>query len=66
MLDIDKLPAMYSAWRTRYEERDLRCDIIDRTVKGDFDEFDPDEENVTVHMIAEVIAAELPEFLYVS
>lgn len=48
MLEIDKLPAMYSAWRTRYEERDLRCDIIDRTVKGDFDEFDPDEENVTV------------------
>jgi len=47
MLEIDKLPGMYSAWRQRYTERDLRIDVIDRTVRGDFDEFDPDEENVT-------------------
>ena len=47
MLEVDKLPSMYSAWRQRYTERDLRIDVIDRTVKGDFDEFDPDEENVT-------------------
>ncbi len=46
MLDLDRLSGMYSAWRTRYTDRDTRMETIDRVVQGDFDIFDPDEESV--------------------
>lgn len=46
-LDIEQLPGIYTSWRTRYEERSLRIELIDRAVAGEFDVFDPDEESIS-------------------
>ena len=45
-LEIDRLAAMYSSWRSRQFDRDVRMETIDRVVRGDFDVFDPDEEGI--------------------
>lgn len=45
-LDISRLPAVYTAWRARYEERATRFELIDKAVRGEFDVFDPDEESI--------------------
>ena len=44
--DISQLPALYSAYKARQEDRDARIEIIDKVVRGDFSVFDPDEEKV--------------------
>jgi hypothetical protein len=46
-LEINRLSSMYAAWRSRFTERDVRMETIDRVVRGEFDIFDPDEEKVT-------------------
>ncbi len=46
MLDTDRLASLYTAWRARYADRDVRMDTIERVMRGDFDVFDPDEENI--------------------
>ena len=46
-LEINRLSSMYAAWRSRFTERDVRMETIDRIVRGEFDIFDPDEEKVT-------------------
>ena len=46
MLDINLLPNMYAAWRSRHYDRDVRMETMDRVVRGDFDIFAPDEEGV--------------------
>lgn len=48
MLPIEALPSLYDSWRERQLERDVRHDTIDRVVAGEFDVFDPDEEEVNV------------------
>ena len=45
-LEIDRLSSMYASWRSRFHDRDVRMETIDRVVRGDFDIFDPDEESV--------------------
>jgi len=45
-LDLDKLPQIYAAWRSRYADRDARYEIIDDVVAGEFDIQDNDEEDV--------------------
>lgn len=49
MLPIEQLPYLYDAWRERQIERDLRHDLIDQVVRGDFEVFDPDEEELRVY-----------------
>ena len=46
-LEINRLSSMYAAWRSRFTERDVRMETIDRIVRGEFDIFDPDEEKVS-------------------
>lgn len=46
MLDIDELPRLWSAWRSRWADRNVRMDRIDRVVAGDLSIFDPDEEQI--------------------
>lgn len=46
MLDIDELPRLWSAWRSRWADRNVRMDRIDRVVAGDLSIFDPDEESI--------------------
>ena len=46
-LEINRLSSMYAAWRSRFTERDVRMETIDRIVRGEFAIFDPDEEKVT-------------------
>ena len=46
MLDTDRLSSLYTAWRARYAERDVRMDVMERVIRGEFDVFDPDEEGV--------------------
>lgn len=45
-LDIDRLPAIYAAWRQRYQDRDDRYEIIDAVVEGDFSVKDQDDSDV--------------------
>lgn len=45
-LDIDTLPSLFSGWRERQVDRDMRHDLIDDIVAGRFEVFDPDEERV--------------------
>ena len=46
MLDVERLPDMYVNWRQRWAARDERHMIIDAVIAGDFNEVDPDEEEV--------------------
>jgi hypothetical protein len=46
MLDIERLPIMYTAYRARYIDRDQRMELIDAVVAGEFEVFDPDEERI--------------------
>lgn len=46
MLDIQDLPGLYTAFRSRHNERDERWDTMDRVVRGDFSVFDPDDEKI--------------------
>jgi hypothetical protein len=46
VIDLSQLPTLYSAWRSRYQDRDNRMGLIDQIVRGDFSSFDPDEERV--------------------
>lgn len=45
-LALDELPAMFSAWRERYAERDDRMQVLDAVVRGDFTAVDPDGAEV--------------------
>lgn len=45
--NIEDLPAMYSAWRLRYRDRDLRMNLMDDVVRGDYHQVDPSEDPLT-------------------
>lgn len=53
MIDVDKmsmrvedLPALYTMYRSRYQERDERYSLMDAVVRGDMNALDNDEELV--------------------
>lgn len=46
MLELQTLPSLYEAYRTRYNDRDLRYQTIDNIVKGIYDAFDSDEQEL--------------------
>lgn len=49
MFDIEDMPSMFAAWKTRYTARDERMRTIDEVIAGDFSNItDPDEEGSSV------------------
>ena len=46
ILEIENLPTIYSAWRARYEDRDVRTEIIHDIVSGNWRTYDTDEEEL--------------------
>lgn len=44
MLNVETLPAMWTDWRVRFNDREVRYAEIDRVVAGQFDVFDADEQ----------------------
>lgn len=47
MIDLEHLPSIFQQWRARHLDRDTRYSIMDAVVRGDFEEVDPDEQEVT-------------------
>lgn len=47
MIDLDKIPAQFISFRTRWEERNTRMDEIITVVNGDLDVDAEDDDNIT-------------------
>jgi hypothetical protein len=45
-LPIEHLPALYTAFRERWNDRDDRMLLMDQVVRGEWDEVGPDEESI--------------------
>lgn len=45
-LCVDDLPNLWTAWKARHAERDVRFDRMDRVMRGDLSVFDPDDEEM--------------------